>query len=340
MRKQLKIKLAVAAGAVVILAALGVAWYFLFYTKTPEYALKKIDQALVEHDLPLYNRYVALDKVLDSAYEPFMDALMDAEDTLTPEAKNSVGDFMQLMKAPVKSSLKEAVAEYVATGAWESDTEDSPTEDAQPIVTRSGLKTTQFKSLDSVESRENEAVAKVTVYQQEAKADFVLDVILRKAENGDWQVTEIGNLKDFVAFLTKARMSEITEYASASAAIAEKHNQTMREAEFRRQMILTQGSLGNDETRVALKGIMEDTIKADWETRRAELNALTVPAGAVTLQHLRLRICDLHIEYAAGYAAWLTDKKAATLKAAEAKLKQAQTLEQEESFLAKRITGK
>lgn len=62
-----------------------------------------------------------------------------------------------------------------------------------------------------------------------------------------------------------------------------------------------------------------------------------MPAAAQSLQKLRLKICDLHIAYAQGYADWMTDKKAATLRDAERQLAQARTLEQEEKFLARRV---
>ena len=99
-------------------------------------------------------------------------------------------------------------------------------------------------------------------------------------------------------------------------------------------------ALGNDATRQALKELMENTILPDWQARKAELEAIDAPQAAQTLHRLRLHICDLRIDYAEGYAAWMTDKKAATIRDAETKLKQARTLEQEELFLTKRMAGK
>ena len=84
---------------------------------------------------------------------------------------------------------------------------------------------------------------------------------------------------------------------------------------------------------------MTGTILPDWQARKAALEAIDAPDAATPLHRLRLRICDLYIGYAEGYAVWMTDKKAATIREAEQKLKQAKTLEQEEKFLTKRIGG-
>ena len=84
---------------------------------------------------------------------------------------------------------------------------------------------------------------------------------------------------------------------------------------------------------------MLEKAAADWTQRKAELSDLTVPPMADTLHHLRLRSCDMRIAYILGYAAWLDDKKAATIREAQAKLKQAKTLENEAAALARHMSG-
>ena len=208
-------------------------------------------------------------------------------------------------------------------------------------MTRAGLNTTGYLGIDSiaVDEATDTAVAKVRVYQQEAQSEFVLDVLLQPEEDGAWRVVELTNLPDFVAFLSQARLAELAAYTTQSAAIMEKHDKSVREAEFDMMRLLAAGSLGNQDTRLDLKRLMEDRLLADWRERRDELAALTVPEAALTLHHLRLKICDLNIAYATGYAAWLTDKKAATIREADLKLKQARTLEEEARFLTRRISS-
>ena len=102
--------------------------------------------------------------------------------------------------------------------------------------------------------------------------------------------------------------------------------------------LLASGSLGSQATRDEIKDLMENVIQKDWDERKQELFSVSVPDAAQTLQHLRIRICDLYIDYAKNYALWMTDKKAGTIREADTKLKQAKTLELEASTIARRMT--
>ena len=116
-----------------------------------------------------------------------------------------------------------------------------------------------------------------------------------------------------------------------------KYNKKVHDAEEKYKAISAAGSLAQEVTRTKLRAIMQDEIKKDWEDRKKELSELTVPKDAETLQNLRIKICDLEIEYAEGYAKWLDDKQAATVKLAEEKHHQAQTLKIEEQNLIRRM---
>ena len=117
-----------------------------------------------------------------------------------------------------------------------------------------------------------------------------------------------------------------------------RHELAIREAEQKFGTILSLGSLGQDNTRAELKTLMDDVYKKDWEARKQELFSLHVPKDAETLQNLYMKICDLCIDYATDYSKWLDDKNAMTIKSAETKLHQAQTLMTEAAALAKRMS--
>ena len=340
MGKSLRMKLYLLLVVLLLLALGSGYWYFNVYTKTPDYALQKIQQSLDEHDQKTFARYVDLDVLLDKSYDDMMEGLMDAEQPLSSEAKFTVGNFTQMLKAPLITSFKQAVEQYVATGSWGEQSEDgSQGMEAAQVLEKSGICESQFRKVDSVakDKEAGTAIAKVRIFQQEANEEFVLDVQFTEQQDGTWRVTEINNFHEFVLFLTKARRAQMMQYADTTAEIIARHEANMVQAQEQFSSLLSRGALGSDETRKALKTFMEGTMKADWQQRKAELEAVTVPAAAQTLHKLRLKICDLHIAYAAGYAAWMTDKKAATIREADRQLKQAKTLEQEEKFLARRV---
>lgn len=341
MGHSLRMKLYLLLAVLVLLAFGSGYWYFQVYTKTPDYALQKIEQALEEHDKDTFGRYVDMDALLDKSYDDLMEGLMDAEQPLSSEAKFTVGNFTQMLKAPLITSFKQAVEQYVTTGSWGEEAEEGSNQgfEAAQVLEKSGLCESSFRKVDSVakDKEAGTAIAKVRIFQQEANEEFVLDVQFTEQADGTWRVTEVGNFHEFVLFITKARRAQLIQYADTTAEIISRHDTAMMQAQEQFNSLLSRGTLGSDETRKALKNFMENTIKADWQQRKAELEAVTVPASAQTLHKLRLKICDLHIAYAAGYSAWMTDKKATTIREADRQLKQAKTLEQEEKFLARRV---
>ncbi len=344
MGKQMKLKLLFVMGVLLLLGIGGIYWYFAVHAKTPGYSVQVIEKAIEKHDKTAFHRYVDVDALLDNTYDDLVYGMMDSGQPMTEESKVAVEDIVRVLKAPLITSLKTSIDQYVTTGAWDasSDSEASADEslDIHQVLVKSGIGQTNFRAVDSVAIEEKEtAIAKVRVYQKEAEAEFTLEVLLRQTERGDWRVEDVRNFHDFVVFVGHARQAEIVKYMELTADIMAKHDKSMRDADFDFQRILGEGSLGKQGTRDELKRFMEGRVAKDWKTRREELEAVNVPEEAQSLHRLRLRICDLHIAYAEGYGRWMEDKQASTIREADAKLKQARTLEQEARFLAKRMGG-
>ncbi len=341
MNKQMNLKLILAVALLVLVLIAGGFWYMRFHRHTPERTISDIRQALEKHDMKTFERCVDVDSVLNSSYDGFVEGLIDAEIVMPDDAKTAVGDIVRMMKDPILTSFKNAIEQYVSTGKWTEDDGKDPTRitEASELLSRSGLTKTDFRNVESVTKTQdkNIAIANILVYQQEAGSEFTFEVVLTQNEDGQWRVTEIRNFRDFITMVSQARRAQLEKYMLTTAAITEKHERTVREAELKYGDILSSGSLGNQETRDAIKRLMTDVIQKDWEERKQELFTSEVPEAAQSLHHLRLRICDLHIEYAKGYAQWMADKKASTIRDADAKLKEAKTLEQEARVLTRRM---
>ena len=326
-----------------VLVAGGAFFYVTHQRKTPEYAMSEITQALEKHDADTFFRYVDVDGVLDASYTDFMSGALQTEQPMNDEAKGAVESFASMVKAPVLKSFHEAIETYVKTGAWPTATGEETEALLDPSVAmqKAGLAGVELRGVDRVELHDEDAtaVAMVRVHPQESDEDFVLRVVLAPADDGHYRVTGIENYRDYVVMLAKARRSKVDAYLQETASLVATHEAAMREAETQRAEILAAGTLGNNATRIALQTLMTETILPDWQARKTALEAIDAPEAAMALHRLRLRICDLYIGYAEGYAAWMADKKAATIRDAEQKLKQAKTLEQEEKFLTKRIGG-
>lgn len=320
------------------------AWYFFYYTKTPEYGLEKIRMSFEKHDWQTFEKYVDLDALLGNSTETLIQAMIDTDRPMSGDAKAAMNGFVQMFKAPLALTLRTEVQYYVEHGEWKNSGTASETQDPMSldmVLTRIGLKTIQFRNIDYVATDRETGTARagVRVYQADIGEEFIFEVKLVQGGDGVWRVTEIQNLHDFVAMIAKAHDAILADYLAKSQAIIDAHGKSVQEIEQEFSNTLQKGSLGNDETRQALKTIMLEKAAADWTQRKAELSDLTVPPMADTLHHLRLRSCDMRIAYILGYAAWLDDKEAATIREAQAKLKQAKTLENEAAALARHMSG-
>lgn len=344
-------KYGIAASVAVLVLIIFCLVYFTFNTRSnsPEYAIQLIQESITQHDKTKFDSVVDVDALLDSSYDSFVEGMIDFDKSMPNEVKDSISNFAQLMKVPMTSSMKAAIENYVETGSLEEENNEQNVKSesnqnviaASEILARSGLSKLEFRQVDNIkldENDDNKAIAEVRAYQQEAAREFVFDVELVKNDVGDWRVVGIRNFRNFINMVNQTRREQLDKYLDETASIISRHDKTIREAEQKYGSILSIGSLGQNNTRDDLKTLMTDVVKKDWEVRKQELFNVSVPKGAEALQNLRIKICDLSIESADLYAKWMDDKKAVTIKDAEDKRKQAQTLLEEEKILVNRMS--
>ena len=334
----------VAVVGVALIAIIGSYFFFHAKARTPEFALTAASEAIESHDSRAFNRAVDVDQLLNSSYDGFVDGLMESDRAMSPEAREAITNFTQMLRVPIINSLKTAIDAYVETGNLDGNVKDAGDEHlmaASDIMDRAGLSKLEFRQVDNVIVDRNDpdrAVADIRFYQPETDSDFVFKVVIERKEDENWRVVRIDNFSEFTEIVAKARRAALDKYLAQTAEINLRHDQTIREAEQKYGTILSLGSLGQDQTRVDLNVLLTDVVKKDWEVRKQELFSVEVPKAAETLQNLRLKICDLSIESAEDYARWMEDKKSTTAKAADDKRKQVQALMEEERLLISRMT--
>ena len=338
-----RIKLALVGGLAVVLIAIIGAYFFLHSkSDTPEYALKAVNEAIAAHDTRKFNRVVDADQLLSTIYDGFVEGLTESDQSMTPEAREAITNFTQMLRQPIINSLKAAIETYVETGSPEQTSEpDDGFLAASEIMERAGLSKLDYRGIDGVsldENNPNRAIADVRFYQSEAANEFVFKVAIEKDDDSDWRITRLENFREFTELIAQTRRAALDKYLEQTSEINLRHDQTIREAEQKYGAILSLGSLGRAQTRFDLKVLLTDVVKKDWEVRKQELFGVEVPKAAEPLQNLRMRICDLSIESAADYAKWMEDKKSATVKSADEKHKQVQVLLDEEKLLIGRMT--
>ncbi len=338
MNKRIKM----AAGAGIAALALAVAgggyYYFHVQTDTPEYAIKTVGESIAEHDVKEFHRVVNVDGVLDSGYNGLVDGMIAPAAVTSPESEDMLKNFTQMFRTPLMLSLKSAIDSYVATGAFKTD----ESVDIMKLIERIGLNNIEVRGVKNIEindANRDEAFADLMLYQPELGREFPIQIVLTRTKDDRWQVNRVQNFQEYVAQILQARRVQLDDYLAKAGEINIRHEATMRDAEQKYGAILALGSLSQEKTRADLKALINDVFKADWEARKQELFSLHVPTDAVPLHNLYMKICDISIAAAQDYAKWMDDKNVATIKSAENKIHQVQTLMTEAATLAKLMTS-
>ena len=319
---------------VVVVAGGGALWYFGYYTKTPEYAARMIEEAAAAHDMTKFERYVDVRKISETASDEFLEGVMDSDRAMSEEARSAVTNFAQIFRASVSKSFEDAMREYVRTGEWG---DVSP--DAQLILDKAGLYQAEPRGVEGIEknAEDGKATLGLRLYQKEAADEFVLKVRLGKGQDGVWRAEEVANFREFIAFVMKARKEQFRTYLKTTEEILRVHEEKISAADKKLVDILHSGTMGDMNVRRQMRAVMAEEILPDWQLRRSELEAVEAPTAAHALHRLRLRICDMRIAYALRYADWLETKKGGDIQEANEILKEARTLEQEAETMTRRM---
>ena len=333
-----KIKIGVGAGLAAIILGGGYCWYSNLDKHKPEYAVQIAEQAVANHDKNYFHRYVDVDSVLDESYDGLIEGLTDSDQTLTPDAKDAVKNFSQILRAPLIASLKTAVDSYVETGDFNAQGDSGVKE----ILARTGIDKIEYRGLEGVTVNtfdENEAIARIKVYQPELAQEFTITAVLKVNADGNWQIVRLQNFQELFNNLNQSRRTQLNGYLEQTAKIEASHDAAIRDAEQKYESILSAGALNQPQTRADLRKLMLDVIKKDWQARKQELFSIKVPPEAQDLQNMRLKICDLEIDYANNYAQWLEDKKASTLRISEERQRQSNELKAEAATLLGKLSS-
>lgn len=303
--------------------------------KNPAFAIKSAENSVMDHDKEKFYKFVNVDSLINSSYDEVVEGLTDSDKSISIDARDAVKNFTQMLKAPLMLSLKTAIDDYVSTGKLNESADFGVRE----FLSRTGIDRIEYRGFENISlnpENNKESVADMKIFQPELGGEFIFKVVLNLNDKDEWQIVGVQNFRDFVSQIAEVRREKLENYLSRTNEINSVHDKIIEDAEQKYNSVLDEGSLGNESTRAELKKLMLE-IKEDWKIRKQELSNSDVPYDAKTLHNLRIKICDLKISYAAEYADWMSDKKAATIKSAEEKRRQAKTLITEANNLRKRM---
>lgn len=180
-RKKRK-KIALGAALAVLIGAVS-GWYFLYYTRTPQYAVKQIREAVNKHDIVTFQDHTDLTKVVEKGYDSLLAA----------QGENDVEDgYTEGEKDEITRHLEEVIHNGVLTGDWSDPYRKTHPDKVLP-VDWTALK---VKDIQPGAKYPQDALVNVQLDNPAVGTDTLV-LHMQKNEKGNWQLVEITNLKGY-----------------------------------------------------------------------------------------------------------------------------------------------
>jgi hypothetical protein len=212
-------KLVIAAVAIAVVASVLIAIRGVSereeHKKTPEYSLLQLEEAVKNHDMVTFEKYVDVQGVIDDLVDPFHEvATKKAQPSIELTALGEL--IYRKLRYPSKSRLAEAtrcqLTAYVETGEYNPECNEPEARNPEVLLASIWHEaiggTAAFDGIEYIESEGEATHAGLNVRFEEYKVTLVLDLIMES--RGDyWQVTGLGNFPDFMQQLVVLRNKHV-----------------------------------------------------------------------------------------------------------------------------------
>lgn len=202
-RKKKKRKRLIIGGIVVALLAGVLGWYELYYTRTPQYAVKLIQQSVNKHDILTFQEHTDLPKVVKKGYKDVRQAQWEA---------GTIPEYTEDDETEYEKHTEELIHNGVLTGDW-TDSYKKSEPDKALLVDWTALK---VKDIKPAANYGQDALVNLQLDNPSVGTDQLV-LHMSKNEKGDWQLVEITNLKAYYAKIL-AKNGKKVNPASASGA--------------------------------------------------------------------------------------------------------------------------
>ncbi len=202
-----------------ICIAAGLAYYFLYWCKTPLYAVNEVRTAVQQHNVEKFEKHVDLHSVLDKAFEDVIVAESKINNDAVTANPFALGILHMLKPAVIELMVDEARTAVAGTSKDETDNNAkkesaastvprrNPVTDAMRSNIEKKLNIDQLKIYDIVleSTNKNNAVVALQLHHKSLNKDFSLKLKMTVNDQGNWQIKEITNLEEFLVQLDAAQ---------------------------------------------------------------------------------------------------------------------------------------
>jgi hypothetical protein len=199
----------------VIVALAGVVYYWQ-WTHSPKYSLMQAKEALENHDIISFEKYVDVQSLTERLIDQLLDFSSEQKEQPSNERsqmyKNFAKGFISLLKPQFAKMAKEQVSYYVEKGSFENenDKDDNPKFSLKEIWNKSGGEKSEFRGYEYVKKDGKIALVGLSFFYHEYNTKLVLDIKMRE-KDGYWQVAELSNFSNYMKKLDELESKRIEE---------------------------------------------------------------------------------------------------------------------------------
>jgi hypothetical protein len=180
----------------------GAGWWY--WTTTPQYSIEQVKDAVKQHDLQKFNKYVDVDTASSHMVDDFLGNPM--REALGPNmvAQLFVTGIMSIFKPAMAAGIKHEILTFVETGSFRSAADDGSNSGVSLANSdeRLGFRKHAYKGITASTVEGGTARLELLLHNEKYNTDLPLDVVMRKMD-GYWQVTELSNFPQFCGKLAQ-----------------------------------------------------------------------------------------------------------------------------------------
>ncbi len=342
-----------------------IASFFLYigvYTKTPDYAMKTVQEALKDNDSDTFGRYVDLISVTSKAYDDLTVDLFKYDTQLSDRERSLFENFYVLIRPQIAQGAADVIDYKIQKGIWTLP--DGILQgrqlgvDFDLLLERSLIRHTTIVGTGKVEYTD---VGKVTVdlnvIEDYTNKPFTLQLEVENVNGSgwsfggfefdlfehswkvgsvnlnlgtsEWRVVGIKNYREYLEMVAPILKQEIADYIDNTSEIVNRYNEAFRtqQNEFT-YMQRTQNGVMNPQQRERIASYIENNVIPTLQNRQMELDEIAAPNGAIYLQKLRKESTTITVSAWSYYIKGLRENSAEAFDTAESLHKQELAIDQ------------
>ena len=184
----------------IFLILIGVTGIGTFYNlqKLQNPALQSLNaarEAIENHDLEAFNKYVDTDALIDIAAKEILTEKINSEILPTAYSMDELNNrYENILKPDFMKSARAALDEYILTG---KATFPDNLSDAQKFLSKSCVTSCEIKDFSKPRAVGNTMIASVIFYNAQMKFSFELELELTPADGNNWRITSATGFDDY-----------------------------------------------------------------------------------------------------------------------------------------------